>query len=68
MNNNTFKALAEAFTIFAKYEEGEYKTKADHDTIYSGPEPEKVSEEDKKRLEELGWEPSEGGEGFVRFV
>lgn len=65
---NTFKGMAEAFTIFARYEDGNFKTYAEHDKICSGPEPGRVSEEDKKRLLELGWRPEKGGEGFSRLV
>lgn len=52
----TYKDLIEAFTIFAKYEgENQYLPGVEHDEMWAGPNPEDVSEEDKKRLEELGW-------------
>jgi len=54
----TWAGLAESFTIFAKYGEGKWKTLAEHDIIYAGPNPEEVSKEDIKRLEQLGWDVS----------
>jgi hypothetical protein len=55
MANKSWADYAEAFTIFAKYGDGEWATNPGHDEIWSGPNPEIVSDEDKKRLEELGW-------------
>ena len=47
---------AEAFTIFAKYAEGDIDgVCAEHDEVYAGPSPSVVSDEDKRRLEALGW-------------
>lgn len=63
----TWKDYAEAFTIFAKYGEGNYQTRAEHDEIWSGPDPEDVSPEDIARLEELGWTPADEG-GFRIFT
>ena len=64
----TWAGLAEAFKIFSKYGEGEYKTSAEHDAIYSGPDPKEVSEEDKKRLKQLGWHESEEFDSFLYFT
>jgi len=55
---DTNKEWIESFSIFDKYaidpsEEGVHRTTADD--IYAGPDPVKVSPEDKARLEELGW-------------
>lgn len=63
---NNFKDLSEAFAIFAKYDEGKYKTDAQHDEIFAGPDPKEVSKEDKLRLKELGW--NEEDEGFHFFT
>lgn len=53
-NQNTCKAWAEVFEIFSKYEV-DASVAVGHDIIYAGPEPEDVSDDDMKRLEELGW-------------
>jgi hypothetical protein len=52
-----FKAWAEAFAIFAKYQpEKKFCVNAEHDQIYTGDiPPEKMSDEDRSRLDELGW-------------
>lgn len=56
---------AEAFAVFARYEcRG---ISCEHDEIWAGPEAEEVTAEDRLRLEELGWTPSEAG-GFHRYV
>jgi hypothetical protein len=53
--SKSLKEYSEAFEIFAKYGEGRFNTYAEHDIIYAGPDPAIVSDEDKKRLSELGW-------------
>ena len=46
--------MAEAFTIFAKYEGDSLH--AEHDILYAGPSDiASMSPEDVKRLDELGW-------------
>lgn len=63
-----YRDMIEAFTIFAKYEGDEqYLAAAEHDEIWAGPSPEDVSDEDKKRLEELGWTEWDTG-NFHLFV
>jgi len=61
---------SEAFAIFAKYasEEERQSTSTEHDIIYSGPSPSIVSEEDTKRLEELGWNTNEEYDCFYKFT
>ena len=52
----SFGSLIEGLTILAKYDKDGLRGHvggADHDIIFGG-NPE-VSEEDKKRLDELGW-------------
>ena len=63
------KDLIEALTILAKYMDLEEKwpTHCEHDVLYvCHIEPEDVSEEDTKRLEVLGFFPSDEG-GFQSF-
>jgi hypothetical protein len=50
------KDLIEALTIFLKYKDEKYPTHCEHDVLYiMGVEEDEVSEEDKKRLDELGF-------------
>lgn len=63
------KDLIEALTILAKYMDPEQKwpTACEHDVLHvCGVEPEDVSEEDMKRLDELGFFPNEDG-GFMSY-
>lgn len=63
------KDLIEALTILAKYmnPEERWPTYCAHDVLYvCGVEPEDVSEEDTKRLDELGFFSSDEG-GFQSF-
>lgn len=69
MSNNGFKDLREALKIFEKYaDEGDknWPTEGGYDKFYVHIEPHKVSEEDKERLDELGFIPdTEYGESFI---
>jgi hypothetical protein len=67
--NRDAESWIEAFQIFAKYvpEDEYFEVAAEHDEIYAGPNPEKVTPEDKARLEELGWHDFEDG-CFKKFV
>jgi hypothetical protein len=48
--------LIEALQIFRKYDNPSYPTHCEHDVLMiCGIDPEKVSEEDKKKLDELGF-------------
>jgi len=63
------KDLIEALTILAKYMDPEQKwpTHCEHDVLYvCHIDEEDVSEEDTKRLDELGFHPSEEG-GFQSY-
>lgn len=51
----TLSAWAEAFAIFAKYDDS-HAVGAEHHVIYVWISPDKVSDEDKKRLVELNWD------------
>ena len=64
------KDLIEALTILAKYMDPDEKwpTHCEHDVLYvCNIEPEDVSKEDKKRLDELGFSPDYDVEGFKSF-
>jgi hypothetical protein len=63
------KDLIEALTILAKYMDLEEKwpTHCEHDVLYvCNINEEDVSEEDMKRLDELGFFPNEDG-GFMSY-
>lgn len=61
------KDLIEALTIFLKYGNPKYPTNCSHDELYVDINPDKVSEEDKKRLDELGFFVNEELEGFSSY-
>lgn len=65
---HTPAAWIEAFTIFGKYTPTHLSISVTHDQMYAGPPVQDVSEDDCKRLEELGWFVDEGFECFSRFV
>lgn len=58
--------LIEALQIFLKYSKDKYPTHCEHDQLHVNVDPNKVSEEDKKRLEELSFTPDEF-DGFKSF-
>ena len=47
--------LIEALQIFAKYENPAYPTHCEHDVMMVCINPEKITEEDKAKLDELGF-------------
>jgi hypothetical protein len=49
------KQLIEALNIFLKYGNPKWPTHCEHDIMYVCIEPEKVSAEDIKKLDELGF-------------
>lgn len=49
------KELIEALTIFSKYTDTKFPTHCEHDTLLVMVDPGVVSDEDKKRLDELGF-------------
>lgn len=65
----TVKDLIEALQIFLKYGNPERPTHCEHDLLtIVGIEPKDVSEEDKKRLDELGFFVGhEYGEAFYSY-
>lgn len=58
--------LIEALQIIKKYEPEASVAGADHDIIYLGGDPEKISPEDTKRLDVLGCHVQDGC--WCRFV
>ncbi len=59
--------LIEALQIFAKYTETKYPTHCEHDVLHVLVDPENVSDEDKNRLEELGFINDEEFECFASY-
>lgn len=70
--NWTYRAWAEAFAIFAKYEDRPLgrpdDVSADHYVVYAGPPAKRIEKADKARLDELGWFPCEEHECWKRFT
>jgi hypothetical protein len=62
------KDLIEALTIFLKYKNEQWPTHCEHDVLYVvGIGFDEVSEEDRKRLDELGFIGDEDGWNSFRF-
>jgi len=60
--------LIEALTIFLKYKNEDYPTHCEHDVLWiMGVGYDEVSEEDRKRLDELGFFWSDDGWQSFRF-
>jgi len=60
--------LIKALQIFLKYDNPSYPTHCEHDVLRVKIDPEGVSEEDLKELDELGFFPDEElGEGFMSY-
>ena len=64
--------IVEGLLIFKKYfDQTPTRRRGDinfeHDECFAGPLPSIVSEEDKKRLEELGWGPDEENDCWHHF-
>ena len=62
------KDLIEALTILLKYGNPDYPTHCEHDTLtICGIEPDDVTDEDKLKLDELGFFVDEDDEYFMSF-
>lgn len=65
------KDLIEALQIFLKYGNPDYPSHCEHDVFYIKIDPVKVSNEDKKKLDKLGFMAGEEDEdydgGFYSF-
>lgn len=62
--------LIEALQILSKYDNPTYPTHCEHDMLYVDVSPELVSNEDKKKLEDMGFFVSEDdvySDGFTSF-
>lgn len=59
--------LIEALQIFLKYGNPDYPTHCEHDELTVNINPELVSEEDKLRLDELGFFPDEETDDFKSY-
>ena len=61
------KDLIEALNIFLKYTQAENPTNCSHDVLWVDVDETKVSKEDKKRLDKLGFFISSEDGGFMSF-
>ena len=62
------KKLIEALQIFLKYGDPDYPTHCEHDQLFiCGIEASKVSKEDKKKLNDLGFIVDKENDGFYSF-
>jgi len=60
--------LIEALKILRKYDNPKWPTHCEHDKLHVAINPDIVSEEDKERLDELGFFPDdEWGGGFMSY-
>lgn len=65
----TASNLIEGLQIIQKYaSEKDYHIRAAHDTIWAGSLDWEMSENDKQKLEELGWDEDEGADGWEARV
>lgn len=63
----TLSNFVEAFQIFLKYGDITYPTHCEHDVLTVCVKPTKVSKEDKKRLNELGFNEDEDEDCFRSY-
>lgn len=59
--------LIKALQIFLKYDNSYAPTGCEHDILRVYVDPEEVSDEDKDKLEELGFDPEEELNCFMSF-
>ena len=65
----TFSQVVEGLQILAKYEDGnEHTVTAEHDIIWAGRISPSLTEEEKKKLNDLGWHYDEDVERWGIFV
>ena len=64
----TWQGWIEAFTIFSKYDAPPMDIAAEHDIIYGPIVKADISDEDKDRLEALGWHIDDDFGCFYRNV
>jgi hypothetical protein len=65
-----WRPLLEGLQILDKYiDDDSYATSVAHDVLYAGPEAAgKINDEDRKRLEELGWSFDDEVDSFYAFT
>lgn len=63
----SYQPYIEAFQIFEKYDHFK-NIHAEHDVIYAGPDPEKISDEDLEKIIALNWLPDNENGCFYKFV
>lgn len=64
-----YKKIVGGLEIIAKYDGDRTYVAAEHDVIFAGPRhPEKVTIEDRKALEKLGWHFDDEVDSWARFV
>ena len=59
--------LIEALQIFRKYSDTKYPTNCEHDTLYVDVNPELLSDEDIKKLDDLGFFVDDELEVFMSY-
>ncbi len=59
--------LIEALTILRKYDNRKFPTNCDHDVLWVNVDPSLVSDEDKERLDHLGFFVDNGADGFMSY-
>ncbi len=64
----SFLALAEAFTILAKYNDEPYRLSGEHEIVYVLIDPNELTDGDKHRLDELGLFVDEDCECMAMFT
>jgi hypothetical protein len=62
------KDLFKAINIFLKYGNVENPIECEHDVLYVHVSSYKVSNDDKKELTKLGFDPVDNKESFVSYV
>ena len=68
--DDSYTGWAAAFLIFARYERGygDSGVGMDAHAVYAGPNPDRVSEEDKDELARYGWFASDKFTCFFRML
>lgn len=59
--------LIKALQIFLKYGNPDNPTYCEHDILFVATDPDLVSDEDKKKLDDLGFFESDCGEGYNSY-
>jgi len=66
---STAKKLCQAFQIFSKYSDNKYILGAAHEKIRVHINPDEITEEDLKKLKEIGfYQKHEGVKGFYYYT